>query len=76
MNYQNFKQPKTYFVGQTVLCPVGMEQYLRDTGQEAFLQDIHEAAESGLSTGEILCSFYAKACYAALQQYIYTVQYE
>lgn len=41
-------------------------QYLEYTDQTEFLEDIQAAKSEGLSDGEILCSFYAKACYAAL----------
>jgi thymidylate synthase (FAD) len=41
--------------------------YLKDTDQEVFHEEILQAAEEGLSDGEILCSFYAKLCYASLR---------
>lgn len=37
-----------------------------DTDQEVFLEEIEQAEKEGLSGGEILCSFYAKLCYASL----------
>ena len=62
---KNFVLPQTYLTGYTVFAD-GLFQYLKDTDQEEFLNDIKEAKEKGLSDGEILCSFYAKACYASL----------
>lgn len=43
-----------------------MREYLKDTDQEEFLKEYIEAIDAGLDGGEILCSFYAKACYASL----------
>ncbi len=59
-------QPKTYFVGATSVNGDELVRYLRDTDQEEFLASIQQAQNEGLSEGEILCSFYAKLCYAAL----------
>lgn len=58
--------PETYFVGATALDLSEIIRYLHDTDQEEFLGEITEAIKEGLNTGEILCSFYAKACYASL----------
>ena len=66
MNNQNFVLPKTFFIGQTELNLVGLTSYLEYTHQEEFLEDISQAKLEGLSNGEILCSFYAKLCYASL----------
>lgn len=63
---KHFLLPKTYLVGYTVLYMDGMIEYLKDTDQLEFLKEIDEAKNRGLSDGEILCSFYAKACYASL----------
>jgi thymidylate synthase (FAD) len=66
MNH-NFVFPKVYFIGATALDLDALLRYLRDTEQEEFLEDIKEARnEEKLSDGEILCSFYAKLCYASL----------
>jgi thymidylate synthase (FAD) len=59
--------PKTYLVGYTSLNKDAILAYLRDTDQEVFHEEILQAAEEGLSDGEILCSFYAKLCYASLR---------
>jgi thymidylate synthase (FAD) len=59
-------QPKTYFVGATAVDAAEILRYLRDTDQAEFAEAMQQAIEEGLSDGEILCSFYAKLCYAAL----------
>lgn len=58
--------PKTYLTGYTTLNKQGLEQYLIDTDQTEFLEEIAAAYQEGLSDGEVLCSFYAKLCYSAL----------
>lgn len=58
--------PKTYLVGYTSINFEGIRQYLIDTDQEEFIEDIEEGRKDGLNDGEILCSFYAKMCYASL----------
>jgi thymidylate synthase (FAD) len=64
--YKNFVTPKTYLVGYTNVDIAGLTRYLEDTNQSSFLEEIQQAKEGGLSDGEILCSFYAKLCYASL----------
>jgi len=61
-----FHLPKVYLIGYTTLDEKAMAEYLRDTDQEEFWKEIKEAVDSDLDSGEILCSFYAKSCYAAL----------
>lgn len=61
-----FVLPETYWLGETVINNSEMDRYLRDTDQMEFLNEINTARDRGLSDGEILCSFYAKACYRAL----------
>lgn len=58
--------PKVYLVGYTSIDLEGMTSYLRETGNQQFIATMHEAKNQGLSDGEILCSFYAKLCYASL----------
>ena len=60
-----FVQPKTFLVGVTGICD-GLEEYLRYSGNEEFLESLYQAREEGISDGEILCSFYAKLCYKSL----------
>ena len=64
--YKHFVQPKTYLVGYTTINLEGLTEYLTDTNQDEFLQEVLAAKQEGLSDGEILCSFYAKLCYASL----------
>ncbi len=64
---KNFVTPKTYLTGYTEINFSGLLDYLADTGQTEFLNDITQAQSEGLSSGEILCSFYAKLCYASLK---------
>lgn len=65
-NNTHFKTPKTFFIGQTEANLEGLPSYLAWTGNLSFFNEINEAQKSGLSDGEILCSFYAKLCYASL----------
>jgi thymidylate synthase (FAD) len=58
--------PKVYLIGYTTLDTAALEQYLRDSGNEDFVESIIAARQRGLSDGEVLCSFYAKLCYASL----------
>jgi thymidylate synthase (FAD) len=59
-------KPETYWIGSTVVDFEEIKRYLEDTDQETFLEEVEQAKREGLNDGEILCSFYAKACYAAL----------
>ena len=63
---EHFKFPKTYFIGYTTVDKQELINYLTDTDQLEFLEEVEKALEEGLDLGEILCSFYAKACYSAL----------
>lgn len=63
---ENFVLPKVYWVGFTEINLLGLIQYLEDTDQTEFIDEIKKAEEEGISSGEILCSFYAKMCYASL----------
>jgi thymidylate synthase (FAD) len=66
LKYPNFVMPKVYWIGCTEVNWEEIENYLRDTDQLEFLKDIEEARKQGLNGGEILVSFYAKACYSSL----------
>ena len=59
-------KPETYWIGSTVVDFNELKHYLEDTGQTSFLKEVEQAKAEGLNDGEILCSFYAKACYSAL----------
>ena len=61
-----FVQPKAFFVGATAVNMEGLEEYLRYTHQEDFLETWKAGKEAGLSDGECLVSFYGKLCYKSL----------
>jgi thymidylate synthase (FAD) len=61
-----FVEPKTYLIGVTGIIEDQLTEYLEDSGNEDFLENIKQAREERLSDGEILCSFYAKLCYKSL----------
>jgi thymidylate synthase (FAD) len=63
---KHFVFPKVYLLGYTHVDLDVVRTYLEDTDQLEFLADIDAALANGVSLGEILCSFYAKACYASL----------
>ena len=62
----HFVLPKVFFVGATNIDLDALIEYLEYTNQRSFLDEIKQAQESGLNNGEIICSFYAKLCYASL----------
>lgn len=63
---KHFVTPKVYLIGYTGIDYTAILQYLEDTNQQEFISDMNVARDCGISPGEILCSFYAKACYSAL----------
>jgi len=65
-NFPRFVRPKVFLVGYTCIDRDGLSDYLRLTDQSDFEEEIREAFGEGLSDGEVLCSFYAKLCYASL----------
>jgi len=66
MDNPNFLFPKVYLIGYTGVDITQIWQYLYDTDQTEFCDEIDAARAEGLDDGEILCSFYAKACYSSL----------
>ncbi len=66
MTNPHFVRPQVYLTGYTSIDLDGLTSYLKDTDQLVFLEEIETARAEGLSDGEILCSFYAKLCYASL----------
>lgn len=60
-----YVEPKVFLVGVTGILD-GLEDYLKYSGNEDFLETLKQAKSEGLSDGEILCSFYAKLCYKSL----------
>src|SRR4051812_6753983 len=63
-----FVTPEVYHVGYTAIDESEMARYLRDSDNKRFAAEIREARKAGLSDAEILCSFYAKLCYASLSE--------
>lgn len=63
-----FVLPKIYFVGFSEINMEGLESYLRDSGNEVFLESVEEARKAGISTAEILCSTFGKLCYKSLSE--------
>lgn len=59
-------QPKVFLVGYTGVDEEGLLAYLEYTKQTDFLESWKKARELGLSSGECLCSVYAKLCYKTL----------
>jgi len=59
-------EPTVYWIGETVMRRKELDRYLADSGNGDFLASVQEARKQGLSDSEILCSFYAKLCYASL----------
>lgn len=61
-----FVTPEVYLIGYTTLSWSGLSNYLASSGNESFIDSMLAARGQGLSDGEILCSLYAKLCYASL----------
>jgi thymidylate synthase (FAD) len=61
-----FAEPRVHLVGYTCIDYAGLENYLQSVGCTEFLEFVRAAKGAGISDGEILCSTYAKLCYAAL----------
>ena len=59
-------EPQVYLIGYTGICWSELERYLLDSGNHDFMMSMSYAHDGGLSDGEMLCSFYAKLCYASL----------
>lgn len=62
----NFVLPKVFLIGATTLYLPALMEYLEYTDQREFYDEILQAQKEGISDGEIMCSFYAKMCYASL----------
>lgn len=54
--------PKTYLIGETQIDWVELAQYLQDTGQEDFMDELKVELPQAVQ----LSSFYAKLCYKSL----------
>jgi thymidylate synthase (FAD) len=62
----HFVKPEVFLIGYTGVDPNSLTKYLEATNQLEFMDDVREALDQGLDWGEVLCSFYAKLCYASL----------
>jgi len=58
--------PEVYLVGYTTLDRQGLMDYLNASGNIDFAGSVNTALSSGLHTGEIICSAFAKLCYASM----------
>ncbi len=61
-----FVEPKVYWVGYQKINETEVSRYLKDSGNEDFLESIEAARKAGLTDAEILCSMFAKLCYKSL----------
>jgi thymidylate synthase (FAD) len=61
-----FVEPKVYWVGYQKINEAEVHRYLKDSGNEDFLESMEAARKGGLTDAEILCSMFAKLCYKSL----------
>ncbi len=59
-------KPEVFLFGFTEAYEPGIKAYLQKTKQTDFWQQWEEARAVGISSGEALCSLYAKLCYKSL----------
>lgn len=59
-------QPTVHLVGFTEAYAPGVRDYLKATDQMDFWEDFMEAVNSGVGSGQALCSMFAKMCYKSL----------
>jgi len=59
-------RPEVFLVGETKLLEDGVFDYLRASGNTDFIATINEARMGGASDAQIMCSMFAKICYASL----------
>jgi len=62
----NFVTPVVHIIGYTHGDLDAIIQYLKETDQTDFIDDINEAKDTELTTGEIIISLFAKLCYKSL----------
>lgn len=58
--------PQAYMIGYPTIDMKELTRYLIDSGNLDFLATIDAARKAGVTDASILCSYYAKLCYAAL----------
>jgi len=63
MTTERFVTPKVYLVGMTTPSRENIIGYLQDTGQDAFINDIHRAP---VEDNACMLSMFAKLCYDSL----------
>lgn len=61
-----FVEPKVYWTGYQEINESEVRRYLKDSGNEDFLQSMEAARKAGLTSAEIICSMFAKLCYKSL----------
>ncbi len=61
-----FVEPIVYWVGFQEINEAEVRRYLKDSGNEDFLESMEAARKAGLTSAEILCSMFAKLCYKSL----------
>lgn len=61
-----FVTPRVFLIGKPTIDAEGLLDYLEATDNTAFLEAARAASAEGVSAGEVLCSFFAKLCYASL----------
>lgn len=61
-----FVTPKTFLIGYTTIDAEAVNNYLAAVGATSFVDEMNQAAAAGLGDAEVLCSLYAKLCYASL----------
>jgi thymidylate synthase ThyX len=59
-------RPEVFLAGETKLLEDGVFDYLRASGNTDFIATINEARMGGASDAQIMCSMFAKICYASL----------
>ena len=59
-------KPEVYLVGYSTIDPVGLGEYLKNSGNKEFMKTVIAAREAGISEAETLISAAAKLCYASL----------
>lgn len=61
-----FVTPSVHLIGYTTISIEGMWNYLKESGNEDFKETVGAAIDQGVDVGEIICSMFAKVCYASL----------
>lgn len=62
-----FVTPVVHLVGSTFIHIGGLQAYLRSIGAKEFEDEVAHALKARISDAEIMCSIYAKLCYASFK---------